>query len=281
YYYDECGVFQLNLEEFSFDLGDISIHLDGGASWLYNLVVNVFIDVIQDLFADQLDQVLAVTLRDFINDKIVNGKRLECPSADGEVMQDMRYTSVANIGTDFVSLHTSDYFYPKDEANTLDYSFRPVDAEKPDLLSSEDSQVVVDRAVFESLYAAYQTQGLIGGHIDHDTVIPSYQNMLTTNQLAAIAPELYAAYGPNQPISLAMRAGLEPQVSILPSAAYLNVTGTVDVFVGGSVPEEGEADLSLVMSYGLAGLPTTRTEQQTDFALYMFPYFQASLFNTT
>ncbi|GIQ87693.1 hypothetical protein KIPB_009787, partial [Kipferlia bialata] len=227
---EECGILQMSMDECVFDLGDIVVHLDGGASALYNTVLAVLIDMFQDVFTDQLDTVIASGITASINDGIMDQKPYRY--LQDNVLADFRMVSPGMVVDDnYVSLQFTGYGYPG--TTTDDWPQRIDDGLRPGPMggrvNDEDMQFEVSHTVYESIYDVGISMGLMGGEVDPTLVtdpkvgvehfvnskilIVSYltfqiQSMLNTAVVAPMCPGLYAAY-PDQPIYLSLMPSAE------------------------------------------------------------------------
>ncbi|GIQ81796.1 hypothetical protein KIPB_002815 [Kipferlia bialata] len=133
----------------------------------------------------------------------------------------------------------------------------------PNLVTDEDLQMVISSTVFESLYLSALDLDLLEGEIDYDKVTnPQFQSLLNTATLGSICPGLYAAY-PDAPVSLSLETSIMPTVSVMPSALFTNITGTVHVSVLDADTDAMVDAFSVGYSAGLAGIPQTQTHEHT------------------
>ncbi|GIQ82485.1 hypothetical protein KIPB_003635, partial [Kipferlia bialata] len=130
----------------------------------------------------------------------------------------------------------------------------------PDVLTDADMQFFWGKSSFESDINIRQDNDFYSGHCNHeDTTDAFLLSMLTTETLSAACPGLYEVYG-SAPLSVASTSTLYPTLDILSSAAYMNITGTIEVYVGESVAD-GELAITLGASVGLAMQAHMRREQ--------------------
>ncbi|GIQ85921.1 hypothetical protein KIPB_007672, partial [Kipferlia bialata] len=230
----DCGTLQFQCDEFALDLGDIVVHLEGGASVLYNAVLNTLIDLFQDLFTEQLDQLIADSFLVSLNAMCADETRYMYLK-DG-VRGDFRFVEPGLVIEDnYISVYLTGYGFPLSVGPSWDGwvqdGLLPKDMEGQ--VNDEDTQFEISRSVYESILDAGIAAGTLGGVIDPRTVTdPMALSLLTTSTLASVCPGLYEAY-PEGEIYLELVPSAEtvPSMTVMASAAYLNVTGTVSVSV--------------------------------------------------
>ncbi|GIQ88426.1 hypothetical protein KIPB_010673, partial [Kipferlia bialata] len=107
---------------------------------------------------------------------------------------------------------------------------------------------------------------------------PQLQSLLNTATIGSICPGLYEAY-PDAPIMLDLTMTETPSISVMPSAVFANVTGTVHVSVQdgtqGYVPA-----LDLGFSVGMAGKPVSYNKPWYALTRSYF-YFDYSPYNVS
>ncbi|GIQ85239.1 hypothetical protein KIPB_006876 [Kipferlia bialata] len=280
---EECGNMgkAIDIVSTAFDIGSFSIHLDGGASALYNAILDSLNDVFEDIFSAFFNDRLAQAGAEIINNKLFN-----------------IYS--------YIAIHSGGYAFPASEGPMWDGREKAGILPGPltNQVNDEDLQYMISNTSFESLYLSGLTLGLLEGTIDPSTVSdPRMASMLTTSTLGSICPGLYEAY-PDAPIRLDLEASIMPTVSVMPSAVFTNVTGILTV----SVSTEGEREwersaegikgvewereweseiesnsqwipaLEIGYSAGMAGIPGAWTEDyhgiknKTSFTLDYSPY---------
>ncbi|GIQ85148.1 hypothetical protein KIPB_006776 [Kipferlia bialata] len=272
---EDCGVLQLSMDQFEFDYGDIAIHLDGGASALYNAILTTLIDMFQDVFTQSLDELISSGFISVINTAIGGGTNYEALK-DG-LRADFRFVAPGMLIEDsFIDMVFTGYGYPESEGR--DWQKRLDDGLVPGPMggraNDEDIQYEISHTVYESIMDAGISAGIMSGVVDPSKVqSPQAKSLLTTSSLGGICPGLYEAY-PEAEIYLELVPSAEtvPRVSIMPSAAFANITGTVSVSV-----LDGDKRLpafEVGYSAGLAGIPSTSQydEHTMRFPLLFSPY---------
>ncbi|GIQ87537.1 hypothetical protein KIPB_009591, partial [Kipferlia bialata] len=228
----DCGTLEFSMDQCVFDFGDIDIHLSGGASALYNAVLNTLIGLFQDLFTEQLDQLLSSAFLQSLNSLASSEKPYL--NLDDDLRADFRFVEPGLVIEDsFINVLLTGYGYPKSAGPTwqkrLDDGLVPGDMDGR--VNDEDIQFEVSRSVYESILDAGIASGVLGGSIDPRLVgDPLALSLLTTSTLAAVCPGLYEAYPEGEVyLELVPSAEVVPSMTVMASAAYLNITGTVSV----------------------------------------------------
>ncbi|GIQ80951.1 hypothetical protein KIPB_001834 [Kipferlia bialata] len=253
-----CGIPQVVNDEFNLDFGNIKITLDGGASAFFQTILNVFIGLVEDLFTDQLNQVIEESMTEAMNRNLV-GSLFNTDLTDG-MMEDMRYPDPALVVEDsYIAAHFTGYVYPIDEGVLYPAREAIMPSPLPNLVTSEDLQFVFSNTVFESLYLSGLHLDLLHGEVDPKEVQnPQLASLLNTSTLGSICPGLFEAY-PNAPISLSLETSIVPTVTVMPSAVFTNVTGTVHVSVHDDASDAYLDAFTVGYSAGMAGVPQTET----------------------
>ncbi|GIQ83401.1 hypothetical protein KIPB_004715, partial [Kipferlia bialata] len=227
-----CGTLDFSMEEFALDFGDIQIHLSGGASALYNAVLNTLIGLFQDLFTEQLDQLLADAFVASVNS--LTESEQPYINVEDNLRADFRFVEPGIfIDNNFVSVYFTGYGYPKSVGPTwqkrLDDGLVPGDMDGR--VNDEDTQLEISRSVYESILDAGITTDILKGVVDPRQITdPMSLSLLTTSTLASVCPGLYEAYPEGEVyLELVPSAEAVPSMTVMASAAYLNITGTVSV----------------------------------------------------
>ncbi|GIQ89912.1 hypothetical protein KIPB_012519, partial [Kipferlia bialata] len=224
----ECGQAQFYFEAFSFDIGKIVIDLDGGASALYDLVLNTFISLMEDLFADELSDMLGESIEAAINDGLASA------GTETDMAYDLGFDTRPvppgmSVMDSYIGIRNTGYMFPRSVGNGWEARTKP--APLPDIVNNADVQIICSNNVWNTGFSAANYNGVLGGVISPETVSSSmYDSYLTTSVLASICPEVYDAF-PSSSISLSLSASIDPTLTFMPSAGFLNITGTVDVSV--------------------------------------------------
>eukprot|EP00704_Kipferlia_bialata_P005875 g5875.t1 len=225
----DCGKMVMTFEDFQCDIGKIEIDLDGGASALYDLVLNTFITLMESLFADELSDMIEESLYQCINDGLMKETNY---SEDGfGVDFDMRPVAPGvTIMDSYIGILSTGYMFPSSVGPNWDGRTKP-SAPLPDIVNNADTQLIMSNNLFNTMFSAANYNDALSGTISPETVgNPMYDSYLTTSVLGGLCPEVYTQY-PDSSVSLELSASVDPFLSFMPSAGYLNITGTVDVSV--------------------------------------------------
>ncbi|GIQ83722.1 hypothetical protein KIPB_005082 [Kipferlia bialata] len=275
-----CGVPQFMADSVNLDLGDIKITLDGGASQLFQLILNAFIGLVEDLFTDELNTLIAASMTEAINEGIQESTG---PSnvPDG-MKEDFRSPNpVVVLEDNYIAIHFTAYIYPADEGPTWSARDAIMPTPLPNLVTSEDLQFVLSNTLFESLFLSSLHLGLLKGQVDPAKVQdPQLASLLTTTSLGAICPGLYEAY-PDATVTLDLDATEMPTVTVMPSALFSNVTGTVHVSVHDEASQSMVDTFTVGYSVGLAGTPQSLTETLHNAENMTTFYIDYTPYNTT
>ncbi|GIQ84838.1 hypothetical protein KIPB_006409 [Kipferlia bialata] len=180
----------------------------------------------------------------------------------------------------FVGVHLTEYGFPTNEGETWQPKTKP--APLPSIVNDADVQMIVSNNAFNTIYSSVNHNGQISGTISPSTVAnPMFESYLSTSVLASMCPEVYAQY-PSSGVSLEMSASIDPTLTFMPSAGFLNITGTVEVSVN-SDPASDVYDtevFELGVSYGLAMTPRVWQTEHTTWTTTSMSW-SASMYNST
>ncbi|GIQ82596.1 hypothetical protein KIPB_003760 [Kipferlia bialata] len=281
-YDDVCGVFAIDMTEFVFEVGHLHIHLDGGASALYNVIVNGLVKVLEDNFTAAIDTFLAQAFETGINQGF-HDCGVDQWIGSG-IRESMQFVDPGIVVLDsYLSVHLGGYAYPQvdgpywEERHTADIMPGPLS----DQVNDADLQYEVSNTVFESIYLSALSLDLLKGTVDPTKVTdPLSQTLLTTATLAPICPGLYEAY-PDSMVRLDLVATEMPTVSVMPSATYTNVTGVVSVSVATDGAGHYSPAFEVGYSAGLAGTPMAYSQDLDTGDTRMTFHLAFSPYNTT
>ncbi|KEH33934.1 putative BPI/LBP family protein At1g04970 isoform X1 [Medicago truncatula] len=223
------GTLKLSLLDHGCYVGDLSIKLDGGAAWLYQLLVDAFQDIIassvEEAISDQitegivkLDNILQALPKQVSLDKTVS---LNVSFVGNPVLSN---SSIA-IAINGLFARTSEVFVPQSYKNGFKVS--SACGGLPKMI-----KVSIHEDVFKSASLVYFNAGKLQMVIDelHD------QALLNTAGWRFIVPQLYKRY-PNDDMQINISASSPPviQVSYQDIGATLSVDITIDVLEGGEI----------------------------------------------
>ncbi|GIQ85486.1 hypothetical protein KIPB_007158 [Kipferlia bialata] len=271
---DECGCTHLDILSVNLDF-DVDIELHGDGSALFETILNALVDMLEDMFEESFEEMLRSGMEDSLND-IFYHRNHSNKMPDGMIQDDRLCGTGIYIGDSFITFRLSMYIYPAGEDEA--WPERGTPTPLPTSVVNADMQMIYSNNVFNSMYRAEQDLGMLHGTISPSTVTdPSMRSLLSTDVLASICPGLYNAY-PDAEVELSLASTQAPELSFLPSAGYLNVTGTVDISVSDD-PDPSPA-LTLGVSYGLA-LQSKLVEILHSYGNVTFLSWETSVFNVT
>ncbi|GIQ85558.1 hypothetical protein KIPB_007246, partial [Kipferlia bialata] len=150
---DECGVMAVSIDQFDFELNDLDIHLDGGHSALYNVIIGALVDVMEGAFVDVMDAFIANGLMDTINRGFANLSQNQW-LRDG-IRENYQFVSPGFIVLDqYVSVHMSGYAYPEEIGPTWSGHATLMPGPMTDQINNADLQYEMSNTVFESVLLA-------------------------------------------------------------------------------------------------------------------------------
>eukprot|EP00768_Dysnectes_brevis_P006850 gnl/Dysnectes_brevis/5565_a8061_461.p1 GENE.gnl/Dysnectes_brevis/5565_a8061_461~~gnl/Dysnectes_brevis/5565_a8061_461.p1 ORF type:complete len:515 (+),score=105.68 gnl/Dysnectes_brevis/5565_a8061_461:57-1547(+) len=238
---NECQTFDIGFDISLFELTNLNFDMHGGASWLYSAILNTLSEMFESVLSAELLPIVSQAAQLAI-DKWADGlsPRYWFASPDGgsqQVYQDWRFTEPsATYGAGYFTVPGHGQSYT---TNTDIYWQRP--SPMPNVATGHDIQCFIDRMVFNSCFTRFQGVNKYIGEIeDPDNVL------LQTNTLSAIIPGL-ADY-PNDSLKLSIKSTEDPFATIMPTAVYVNMTGTMTA----QLASTGEELFTVALSMGLA-----------------------------
>eukprot|EP00768_Dysnectes_brevis_P003985 gnl/Dysnectes_brevis/2828_a3453_1002.p1 GENE.gnl/Dysnectes_brevis/2828_a3453_1002~~gnl/Dysnectes_brevis/2828_a3453_1002.p1 ORF type:complete len:522 (+),score=108.14 gnl/Dysnectes_brevis/2828_a3453_1002:115-1680(+) len=243
----ECHTPQINITAMDLDLGDIDVELYGGASWLYDLLIDLLIPLFEDALADQLGEYFRISVQDAANDYWGNWVAVfysptGCMTATDGRLPD---TGIEITATEII-LSIVGWQLDRNRVDDTKHSVSPLPM--PPLTEDAAMQTAFDRAVFSSsLEIAYEA-GFYEAVIEQEDVPEDYQVLLTTDILAEAVPSL--AGTPTRPLRLEYSATARPVHSVQPVALYTEYAGDLSVVC------DGEVLFTLNTVVGYTGVPS-------------------------
>eukprot|EP00768_Dysnectes_brevis_P004111 gnl/Dysnectes_brevis/2929_a3593_1167.p1 GENE.gnl/Dysnectes_brevis/2929_a3593_1167~~gnl/Dysnectes_brevis/2929_a3593_1167.p1 ORF type:complete len:511 (+),score=183.50 gnl/Dysnectes_brevis/2929_a3593_1167:169-1533(+) len=245
-YQNECQTYNFTLDVTEFDFSDVSIHLSGGASWLYDLIIQVFIDLLKEQFMDLLPGLITQVAQmglDSWSDQNTGYYWLYDSDGHSTAYQDWRMPTPTPIFKDnvfVVPAHGQTYRGSAVTEHDRDL-FWQTPLPLPDVVTEDDVQYIIDRSVFNSVLSVFQEIGSYNGVIDD----PS-NPLLQTDTLSAVIPGL-AEY-PGDSLRITLNSTQDPLATIMPTAVFINMTGTLTA----ALSSTGEELFTLAVGMGLA-----------------------------
>jgi lipopolysaccharide-binding protein len=197
------------------NIGDFSLTLHGGASWLYNVFIWLFKNVIKARVESAIHDAIMKAINQQAETFIQNFPIVQKINDDVEV--DFSLTSAP--------LFTPNYFTVPLKGEILAVN-KPIEYPiSPPVVPPQPVpqmlQVILTDYPFASAAFAYYTTGKLHFTLNNNNLPPNFPVKLNTNDWQFLLPGLYKAY-PNTPMQLDIFAAQPPSVSIGQSG--MNVT---------------------------------------------------------
>ncbi|GIQ87129.1 hypothetical protein KIPB_009108, partial [Kipferlia bialata] len=227
----DCGVLTIIVGELNFNYGDITITLEGGE--VFADIMNAAIKLLESMFTDTLNVLIGDWFQTAINTYVTSvfpyKQNDQIAINRTDIFMDIRETAWPVILDGYIAMFFTGYSYPKSVGNGYDQRPFTDASAMPEIVTSADLQMIADQSCLGSVLSSMQYMDMLKGYIDPSTVTsPQLQSLLNTSTVAALCPGIYDEY-PDQAISLSLSADPMPEFQVMPSAAFLNVTGTIDV----------------------------------------------------
>ncbi|KFK42843.1 hypothetical protein AALP_AA1G046400 [Arabis alpina] len=217
---DEGGL-KVSLSECGCHVNDISIDLEGGASWFYQGMVNAF----KDQIGASVETTIAKKLSEGVSDldSFLQSLPKEIP-VDDKAALNVTFTDNPILRNSSITFEI-DGLFTKREANQILKSH--LRKSVPEAICPGNSKMLgisVDEAVFNSAAALYYNADFMQWIVDK---IPD-QALLNTARWRFIIPQLYKKY-PNQDMNLNISLSLPPSVKI--SEQYVGANVNADLVI--------------------------------------------------
>ncbi|CAH8251196.1 unnamed protein product [Arabidopsis lyrata] len=217
---DEGGL-KLSLSECGCHVEDITIELQGGASWFYQGMVNAF----KDQIGSSVESTIAKKLTEGVSDldSFLQNLPKEIPVDDNAALN-VTFTSDPILRNSSITFEI-DGLFTKGETNQFLKSFFRKSVSL--VICPGNSKMLgisVDEAVFNSAAALYYNADFVQWVVDK---IPE-QALLNTARWRFIIPQLYKKY-PNQDMSLNISLSSPPRVKI--SEQYVGANVNADLVI--------------------------------------------------
>ncbi|AAF40464.1 ESTs gb/T76367 and gb/AA404955 come from this gene [Arabidopsis thaliana] len=217
---DEGGL-KLSLSECGCHVEDITIELEGGASWFYQGMVNAF----KDQIGSSVESTIAKKLTEGVSDldSFLQSLPKEIPVDDNADLN-VTFTSDPILRNSSITFEI-DGLFTKGETNQVLKSFFKKSVSL--VICPGNSKMLgisVDEAVFNSAAALYYNADFVQWVVDK---IPE-QSLLNTARWRFIIPQLYKKY-PNQDMNLNISLSSPPLVKI--SEQYVGANVNADLVI--------------------------------------------------
>ncbi|GIQ80216.1 hypothetical protein KIPB_000977 [Kipferlia bialata] len=257
---EECGVPQFECLKYTMDLGKVTINLDGGASALYQMVIDTLINLVESLFEDTLEDMLQEVAMDSINHAFMHTDYLYHMVDSPALSLDERFTNKFAIYEDWLQVTLTGYFYPESVGHLWNGRTLPA-GPLPGKRTNADIQIFCGRSLHQSAFEAHQYEEDYVCPIDYSDASPYTQSILTTAALGSVAPGLYQQY-PDQSLSVTYTSTETPQLTYMPSGALVSFTGRLDFYVAETAV--GTPVMSLETTFGFSAIPGIDPIDQDD-----------------
>ncbi|GIQ79907.1 hypothetical protein KIPB_000614 [Kipferlia bialata] len=246
----KCSSVTAEISDFSMDLaGKIKVHLDGGASALYNVVLNTLLDVLDSVFTALFEDNVADIVSLAIDEQFASMTDFIHTDMYGDYVTDFRLTDTPLVYDTYLELFMHGWEYPLD---TYDAPLEDV-PQFPDTILQKDMQVSLSRHAINRTFTVHIADNLFTGTVKPSNLSnPSLGVLLTTEYYQAIMPNLYAKY-PDRSLSATLTATGDSDTEVLPSGLLVTAAVSVTVSV---LSEGGEeiAEASVVSMSGTLGM---------------------------
>ncbi|KAG7653101.1 Lipid-binding serum glycoprotein N-terminal [Arabidopsis suecica] len=217
---DEGGL-KLSLSECGCHVEDITIQLQGGASWFYQGMVNAF----KDQIGSSVESTIAKKLTEGVSDldSFLQNLPKEIPVDDNAALN-VTFTSDPILRNSSITFEIDGLFTKGETYQVLKSFFRKSVSLVICPGNSKMLGISVDEAVFNSAAALYYNADFVQWVVDK---IPE-QALLNTARWRFIIPQLYKKY-PNQDMSLNISLSSPPRVKI--SEQYVGANVNADLVI--------------------------------------------------
>eukprot|EP00768_Dysnectes_brevis_P002621 gnl/Dysnectes_brevis/1943_a2233_1597.p1 GENE.gnl/Dysnectes_brevis/1943_a2233_1597~~gnl/Dysnectes_brevis/1943_a2233_1597.p1 ORF type:complete len:502 (-),score=137.13 gnl/Dysnectes_brevis/1943_a2233_1597:243-1748(-) len=242
----ECQSMQVILDPITFIPSQIDIILHGGASWLYDLIIDLLEDLIMDYLIDPFAQLIQQTAQEQLDQWIQKGALVVQQPGSGQVTCFDRRPAASPIVQDgVISIPYIGKVVLCDGGEGEPWDVQP--QEMPLVFSDSFVQYLFDAATFDSNHYQHYLQGEYQHTVTADDVPEEFRPFFTAGELAVIIPGL-AEYAGLE-ITLDVYA-LEPPTDVVqPVALFTTFITAVDIMVD----SQDTPLLQLQLDIGAAG----------------------------
>lgn len=257
------GKLKLSVLESSCEVDDIDIKMDGGASWLYQGVVDAFSNHIESAVQDAILKKLSSGIAKI--DSLLESLPTEIKVDDTSALN-VTFVTDPILSDSSIGFVINGLFVPWHKALMSPYSNQISRASVPSYSAAKMIAISLHEDVFNSVSSVYFNAGLMWWKVDK---IP-HQHLLNTSEWKEVVPQLYEEF-PNDGMALNISVTAPPFVHILNGQMEATVYADVTVDVLDNVQVIPVACISLVMSASgsteISGNNLTATIKLDDFSL--------------
>jgi len=231
----------------SVNIGNLDIHLHGGASWLYGIFVKIFSGQIKDAINKALTNAITQNINNGLNKVLATMPITQ--AINKEIDLDFSFLSNPEISSSDLTTLEKGEFYITAKPGECPLS---VCAQRsmPDTSTSQELQIFVSDYVVNSISYVLFTLGKLVLKVTPKD-IPSYSPVrLNTTDFKFIIPALYARY-PNMAMVLELYSTQPPTAIFTSNGAAVSAIGDLTVYVQ-------DANGSLIDAFTLNGSIATQ-----------------------
>eukprot|EP00768_Dysnectes_brevis_P002182 gnl/Dysnectes_brevis/1694_a1926_2027.p1 GENE.gnl/Dysnectes_brevis/1694_a1926_2027~~gnl/Dysnectes_brevis/1694_a1926_2027.p1 ORF type:complete len:497 (-),score=134.63 gnl/Dysnectes_brevis/1694_a1926_2027:162-1652(-) len=240
----------IDLTSFDLSVGDIDITLYGGASWLYDLIISLLEELIEDYLIDPLAYLVKDSIQSMLDDAF-NGNIRHI--MDRPVMQDQRFCDAPLQHTDYFVMMVYGQVIPDEDSGypVTPWYRGPPKPFQPKSVADSDITMVVDIAVVNQNYDVhFYSKGLYAYSVSPGTMPPEYAPFLQEDFLATLAPGIASLFVQgDEEVALTVNATSPPLATCYPTALYVSTPVNLTLTVG------GQHALTLGTTYGTSSVP--------------------------
>lgn len=254
---------ELSLLESRCDVEDIDIKVDGGASWLYQGLVDAFGNHIETAVQDAILKKLSEGISKI--DSLLRSLPTEIKVDDTSALN-VTFVSDPIFSDSFIDFVINGLFVPRHKALMSPSRHQISKASAPCYNPAKMIAISLHEDVFNSASSVYFNAGLMWWKIDK---IP-HQPLLNTSEWKEVVPQLYEEY-PNDGMALNISVTSPPLVHISDGQMEATIYADVAIDVLDDVQVVPVACISLVMSASgsaeISGNNLTANVKLDDFSL--------------
>ena len=209
----------------SVNLNDFDIDLHGGASWLYQLFVNIFSSNIKHSVQDNVSQAVVQAVNQQAEKALASLNLIV--QIDKTASVDFSMVGDPTITGTYITIPDKGEFYLNSGHTESPYVPGPL----PDTIDSSMLQFLIDEYVLDSAGYVYQQGNVLQTVITQKDIPSTIPIKLNTASFKVSIPQLYNAF-PDQDMELGVASTAAP-TAVVTSANGVNITwhGDVDVRV--------------------------------------------------
>eukprot|EP00768_Dysnectes_brevis_P005772 gnl/Dysnectes_brevis/4308_a5724_886.p1 GENE.gnl/Dysnectes_brevis/4308_a5724_886~~gnl/Dysnectes_brevis/4308_a5724_886.p1 ORF type:complete len:511 (-),score=131.22 gnl/Dysnectes_brevis/4308_a5724_886:148-1680(-) len=223
------GLINMTFNTMTADYDSLDITLYGGASWLYDLIIEFFLDSFKTLFTELIQSEIKQLLETTINDAIDNATVVFGNHNFGR--NDDRYLSVYS-GADYLSYGLHGTVQVTDDFDTWYGDVHAPDP-LPTLTGDHHFQFMVSPVAWESYYATFiQKDGWFRSTLNENDINGTvYDGILDVDTLLPFLPALDPWAGKGKTVSIKGWIDSVPTFKVMPVAVLVDMTVHLNVTV--------------------------------------------------